>query len=89
MTPAELDAALERIGWTAKHLARITGYPYHTVNNWRRGGVTIPLRVSGWLTQCLEWRDAMPHPPAPPRRRGFVTLPPGTPTVPTMPSSQR
>ena len=60
MTPADLEAALARLGWKKRHFAIFAGYTYRAVKYWLRGERRIPVIIERMLRdQELRIRDAI------------------------------
>jgi hypothetical protein len=49
MTPYEFTEALDTIGWSKKHLARILGCDSNMPTRWARGEARIPDGLAVWL----------------------------------------
>lgn len=65
MTPQEFQAALDRLGMTARSFARISGRNPSTVANWTRQGTPIPEDVAKWLKRRMRDLERDPPPGAP------------------------
>lgn len=53
MTPAELNAAMHRLGWGATALSRHIDRPRQTVTQWQIGRVKMPEDVGAWIERRL------------------------------------
>jgi plasmid maintenance system antidote protein VapI len=49
MTPADLAATLDALGWSSRHLARQLGCAQNTPQNWLSGRAAVPPQVASWL----------------------------------------
>ena len=67
MTPADLRAALETLGWTVRGLARMLGRPGGSVSNWTRNRYSVPPDVAAWLSRRVAEHRAMMRRDPPPR----------------------
>lgn len=56
MTPAELDEALSRLGWSKAELCRRLGLHRNAPSRWREG---VPRYVSEYLRVCLLLKEAL------------------------------
>lgn len=60
MTPTELRAALDRLGWNRSELARRLGYASETsIRQWK----TTPPAVAEWLGRVERAVQKIPPPP--------------------------
>lgn len=66
MTGANIPAALARIGWSRRELARRTGYDESTIRGWISGAQAAPTDVLSWLDDLAAYH--LTHrPPIDPR----------------------
>jgi len=69
MTPAELVAAREAIGWTRRQTALQIGCSPSLLQAMEGGKVTIPDQIADWLTKLAAVHQTFPK-PEPWRRTG-------------------
>ena len=67
LSPSEIRAAAEAIGWSMRQLATRIGYDESTVRLWLRGGARVPPDVAAWLLRQAERITADPPPIRSPR----------------------
>ncbi len=76
MTPARLLTLMTIIGWNQYDLARRTGRPRTTIQQWCNGKVRIPTDVAPWLEDIAAYLMAHPGPRrAPPADAQPATAP--------------
>ena len=63
MTPAELAAALNVLGWTPSTLAVQLGMNERQARRWRDGENRVPKQVAAWLADLAAYHRAHPAPP--------------------------
>lgn len=62
MTPTELNAALETLGWGRYELARRRGCSEGLVRLWSGGKRPVPPDLAQWLRRAVRWLDRHPVP---------------------------
>jgi hypothetical protein len=62
MTPDEFTEALDTIGWSKKHLARILGCDSNLPTRWARGHAQIPAGLAEWLRALADFHKAVGMP---------------------------
>lgn len=67
MSPDELQACLDDIGWSSRALADRIGVAETTARRWREGTAATPLPIAHWLRQLAAAHRRLPPPAAPPR----------------------
>jgi len=66
MSPDELKAHLDTLGWSSRHLARVLGIPQGTPANWTMGRYAVPPYVAAWLERWVKTcEQAMQRDPPP------------------------
>lgn len=66
MTPTTLRSTLAKLGWSARHLARLLGVQPTTPHNWLLGRNAMPADSAAWLARRLaDHERAMRDDPAP------------------------
>ena len=62
MTPAEFDAALAALGWSARYLAGLLGCNRTLPLAWSSGRATVPVPVAAWLRALGAAHERLPLP---------------------------
>jgi hypothetical protein len=62
MTPAAFAAALERLGWSKRHLVDLLRCDTNLPTRWARGDAEIPPPIATWLTGLTGAHHAHPPP---------------------------
>jgi DNA-binding transcriptional regulator YdaS (Cro superfamily) len=62
MTGAELNDALDAIGWSQSELARRLGVIKPRVQTWVSGRVTVPQEVADWVARVATLIGQNPPP---------------------------
>ena len=62
MTPAELQAALDRVHWLPGRLALILGCSRDLPRKWLSGRATVPPPVAAWLADLAACHAKRPAP---------------------------
>ncbi len=79
MSPADLRASLDAMGWDQRGLARHLGIAHNTVNRWALGRYPVPPHVAAWLEQAVAFMQEHPPPSGlvspPPRARPTQSAP--------------
>lgn len=69
MPPAELAAALDALGWSARYLAGLLGCTRVLVGQWLSGRTAVPPAVAAWVRRRVRDMQADPPPTASEWRR--------------------
>ena len=67
MTPTAIRAALETLGWSTRHLARVLHLPPTTPSNWTAGRYAIPSAIAEWLQRRADAAKQATRDDPPPR----------------------
>lgn len=62
MTPDNIKACLESIGWNAAQLANQAGCSPSTVHQWIAGAASMPVALAAWLQARADHAQANPIP---------------------------
>lgn len=64
MTPEEMRAALDILGWSFTTLADKLHMNERQIRRWNAGTNPVPERVAGWLQHMVALHEANPPPAA-------------------------
>jgi ribosome-binding protein aMBF1 (putative translation factor) len=62
MTSAEFSTALQAIGWSQRHLARMLECDDKMVRRWATGALAVPPSIGKWLNRLVACHDRHPPP---------------------------
>lgn len=62
MTPDRFAAALETLGWTQRHLARLLRCDTNMPGRWAKGAAAIPPTIAAWLERLVGAHQGNPAP---------------------------
>ena len=66
ISPEQLRACCDAIGWSVVALSRVTGVRASTVSRWFSGATRVPLPIGPVLRALADFHRANPFPAAPP-----------------------
>ena len=62
MTPTELRAALDTLGWSGRHLAKLLACDPAYPSDWTCGKTPVPPAVTAWLQRLVAAHARHPAP---------------------------
>ena len=62
MTAAEFAAALDALGWSARHVARLLKCHRNMPLRWLRDESPVPIQIARWLRSLVKAHEALEAP---------------------------
>jgi len=62
MTPTQFSSALERLGWSQRHLASLLECDTNLPTRWATGRAKVPESLARWLSALAIFHDRHPVP---------------------------